>query len=1512
MQVGTMIAERFEIERFIARGGMGDVYLAHDHQTGDDVALKFIADDMRLVKRMALEARALLELSHPAIVGYVAHGMSGDTGLYLAMEYIEGQTLSARLKEQPLTIEQSLTLAARVADGLGHAHGQGMVHRDIKPLNLYLPRNDSARVKILDFGIVRLSRFQRITATGVGMGTPEYMAPEQARGEKEVGAPADIFALGCVLFKCLTGRTAFPGKRIDAVLAKIAMVDQPPRITEVNPELPAPVDHLVAKMMAYKAEDRPKDGDACNAHIRAVLSALKVGIEPTAQIRIAPSLTKKDLQPISVIFAELRGSDADTIPQEVVLETPDFSPREHSEVGPVPKPPSAGEGEGGVTEEPSGEQLRVFHGSSDVSRLLPAIRRAVEPYNARVEILLNGSLVAMLGGGAAAKDLAARSARCALTIRGMLSDASIGIATKRAVKGDRKSIGPIIDTAAALVRPNSRLILIDKNTRDLLSLRFSVEQETSRSFVLVEEQKREPKPDEPPRLLLGKETPCVGRNRLLRQLEAVFLGCVEDNASESVVVIGKSGVGKSRVVSELVQRLQGKEELAIASARGDNLRARAPYDLVGRALRRFLEIPEGEPDARRNELRARVARLIEEPERVRVTEFLGELAGVNFPAEDSAALRAAHLDPKLMADQKRRAWVDWLRAECATQPLLFIVDDAHWADQLSMELIGYALKEVADQPFMVLASARPEIHDQFPKLADDWNRQEIPLDTLRPSDCDALVREVLSDIDEAVRKRLVERSAGNAFYLEELIRAAAGGDVDALPESVLASVQVRVANLPDGARQVLRAAAVFGRTFWSGGIVALLGIDTSPEEVADWLTALEGEELIERQEGGTLAKQNQYMFRHDITREAVYHMLTDKDRITGHRLAGQWLQDHGEVEPVVLAEHFAGGGAAEKAVELFERAARQALTDSRGLSHGDTPGGGDDSLSALRKAATYFRRAGQASMAAYANLNAVDFFERAVAFWAMLDPAEAVRTQLELVDVRERLDDRSQALADLLRAEHDAERSERSDELMVEILLKQARIEARGQGEGALDRARKLAHRARELAAQFELPVLESRASAELAIVLASYDTEEFGRKAIYYAEQALALKRDHGDISSSLWTLGNVFLLRNDLERASDLYSRAIEAAEAAQNDVLLAACHGNMGLVSFRQWDLDDAINRAETALALYRRIGDRQRITATTLNLGTYYQVRGDGAAAKPLLQEALLSSKGDWIYTTVCQECLADLARHEGDEKLAQTLLQDAAKLCERVGVPQKQSFYLGLLAESYWMTGHVDRAIQCLEQAVEQGEGVTLSHALLMGRMGNYDDAAGWLVGFRSDEPDPDRRVVATLALARIHWWCGEVSEAKQLCADAVATVEPTGVKHHLLPATVLQYCLNGKLDEAMRGLAAARSHCGQHVIGEVALDVGTMLVLDDGAPIAGQYERYLRMTEVTNDFGLAFRVETIRADLLARLGRNEQSIGAKQRARTQAELLVARLPEMHQPMFEEHPWVRAAMRYQVV
>src|SRR5262249_44843238 len=157
----------------------------------------------------------------------------------------------------------SISLAARVADALAAAHARGVVHRDIKPSNLFLPDGDIARVKVLDFGVARMSGGARAEAslTAGRVGTPRYMAPEQARGEKEIDARADVFSLGCVLYACLAGRAAFLGDDEIGVLAKILLED-PPRVREVKPGVPKPVDDLVMRMLSKDPAGRPQDGAA--------------------------------------------------------------------------------------------------------------------------------------------------------------------------------------------------------------------------------------------------------------------------------------------------------------------------------------------------------------------------------------------------------------------------------------------------------------------------------------------------------------------------------------------------------------------------------------------------------------------------------------------------------------------------------------------------------------------------------------------------------------------------------------------------------------------------------------------------------------------------------------------------------------------------------------------------------------------------------------------------------------------------------------------------------------------------------------------------------------------------------------------------------------------------------------------------------------------------------------------------------------------------------------------------
>ena len=235
--------DRFEIEQRIGAGGMGLIFRGRDRTTGEPVAIKVISDGgTQRAARFDREVELLSELSHPGIVRYLAHGETAGHARYLAMEWLEGEDLKARLARAPLTVSESVRLATRVAEALGAAHARGIVHRDLKPSNLFLPGGSVEQAKILDFGIAQREGSTQLTRTGVLLGTPGYMAPEQARGassEKggELDARADVFALGCVLFRCVTGTPAFDGDSVASILSAI-LFGETPRVSEWWPEVP--------------------------------------------------------------------------------------------------------------------------------------------------------------------------------------------------------------------------------------------------------------------------------------------------------------------------------------------------------------------------------------------------------------------------------------------------------------------------------------------------------------------------------------------------------------------------------------------------------------------------------------------------------------------------------------------------------------------------------------------------------------------------------------------------------------------------------------------------------------------------------------------------------------------------------------------------------------------------------------------------------------------------------------------------------------------------------------------------------------------------------------------------------------------------------------------------------------------------------------------------------------------------------------------------------------------------
>jgi len=257
---------RFAIEREVGRGGAGIVFRAYDLFTEQPVALKVINSEVGVAPeeeaRLMREGQLLENLDHPGIVKTVACGVLEDSGApFVAMEWLEGEDLAARQRRDPLNIAQAVELTQLVGEALGAAHAAGVIHRDIKPGNIFLCRDQSGgglldcRPKLVDFGVAAKSDI-RITRSGDVVGTPAYMAPEQARGDGPIDARSDIYSLGATLFELVSGRPPHVGPNLIATLARL-VTTPPARLSELRHDVPPVLDNLVYRMLETDPSARP-------------------------------------------------------------------------------------------------------------------------------------------------------------------------------------------------------------------------------------------------------------------------------------------------------------------------------------------------------------------------------------------------------------------------------------------------------------------------------------------------------------------------------------------------------------------------------------------------------------------------------------------------------------------------------------------------------------------------------------------------------------------------------------------------------------------------------------------------------------------------------------------------------------------------------------------------------------------------------------------------------------------------------------------------------------------------------------------------------------------------------------------------------------------------------------------------------------------------------------------------------------------------------------------------------
>ncbi len=1181
--IGTRLGP-YRITELIGEGGMATVYRAHQASMDRYVAVKVIRTglllDPSLRERFQREARLIARLEHPHLLP--VYDFDGEHNPpYIVMRFLEGGTLRQVLDRGELPLEETLYMLRQVATALDYAHRQGVVHRDLKPSNIMIDREGNAFVT--DFGIARVADSQEnLTGTGILVGTPAYMSPEQAQARGDVDGKADLYALGAIVFEMLTGSPPFKHESQLGVL--MAHINEPaPSVCDRKPGIPERVDAVLRRALAKDPADRHATADALVEDLAAALRVDAAGI-PTQLVSLTQTLS---LDQLAAFESRARKKDTPS------TATPSDQQRQMSSVYLD------------VTElaeilYESGADEETVRGRMD--RLWERFGGIAEAAQGVIQSRTDQVGVALWGRERANEDDAERALRSTFRMKdAVLAETrrllgkdwepteenplpfAAGVTTgpvlleRESETGSYSARGASITLAGRLKEAApAGAILVDYDTftqvRGVFTfhpaepLRVRGRKEPLEVYVAKSVKPRAFRVQA--RGIEGVETRMIGREIELRLLQEALTLTLEDGETQVVTVVGEAGIGKSRLLFEFTNWIDLLDEtIWLFRARATQPSMLQPYSLTRDLFSFRFQILDSDPlDEVREKFVRGVAGFLGEGTEDKAV-LIGHLVGFDF--SDHPAVASAIQKPELFQEHALRFLSELFTTASEVHPVVLQIEDIHWADDRSLDLINQLVRDNERIPLFVICMARPSLYERRPQWGEGQRFHErVHLEPLSQLSSRRLVKELLKKVPSVpgeLRDLVVERADGNPFYIEELIKALIDDrvilkgeeewSVDTtrlsglrVPPTLTGVLQSRLDTLPPALHQLLQRASVVGRIFWDQAVVHLSNeAGLSRNEVEEMLEELRAREMVLRREQSAFGDTGEYVFRHAILRDVTYETLIPRQRRVLHKATAEWLLGVGGERAAEytlrVAEHF--GLAGEPAT-----AARQLIGAARAAT---VRGAFDEASGTLQRARE------------------------------MVEETDDSAAKLEV-----------ELQTGITRAQRGALR------------------EAREGLEQILEKARTDDHRAVRAAALGEL--------SRIALL------QDDVARAQNLLEEALPLTRELGDRRALAIVLRYMMNAHFDQPEKAEPYAREgiALARELGDPDAEAAGLNG-LAIIKMVQGRAEEGIRIEEEALAIFRRIGNPRGVAMAAGNIALEYMYQGDVERAREPLELALKSGR-----------------------------------------------------------------------------------------------------------------------------------------------------------------------------------------------------------------------------------------------------------------------------------------------